>query len=184
MISDETLYYNYFNGDESGLTGLMERYSNSLTNYIYGYLHDIHDSEDLMIEAFAYIIIKKPQIRETCLKAYIYKSARHLALRFLSKKRLSRCCVFEDMECKLESEIFIEEVIQKNERNRTLHLCLEQLNANYREALYLVYFENMRHAEVAIIMGKSEKQVADLIYRGKNSIRKKLGQVGINSAEY
>lgn len=184
MITDETLYYRYLSGDDSGLTDLIERYGNSLTNYIHGYLHDIHDAEDLMIEAFAYITIKKPQIKEACLKAYLYKSARHLALRFVSKKRLNKCFIFEDMKYELESDTLIEEVIQKKERNHILHLCMEQLNPDYREALYLVYFENMHHAEVATIMGKSEKQVADLIYRGKNSIRKRLGQEGIVSAEY
>ena len=49
MITDETLYRRYLEGDESGLTALMERYGNSLTFYINGYLHDINDAEDLMI---------------------------------------------------------------------------------------------------------------------------------------
>lgn len=33
-------------------------------------------------------------------------------------------------------------------------------------------------------MGKSEKQVADLVYRGKSSLRKRLEQEGITNAEY
>ena len=50
--------------------------------------------------------------------------------------------------------------------------------------MYLVYFENMHHAEAAAVMRKSEKQVSDLIYRGKNSLRKRLGQEGIADAKY
>ncbi len=83
MITDETLYHRFLDGDDSGLAELMERYGNSLTYYIHGYLNDIHDAEDLMIEAFAYIATKKPRVREACLKAYLYKSARNLALRFV-----------------------------------------------------------------------------------------------------
>ena len=45
-------------GDDEGLNGLMERYGNSLTFYINGYLHDLHESEDLMIDAFSYLIAK------------------------------------------------------------------------------------------------------------------------------
>ena len=73
MTTDETLYRRYLEGDESGLAGLMERYGNSLTFYITGYLHDVNDAEDLMIEAFAYLTIKKPRIREGCFKAYLTK---------------------------------------------------------------------------------------------------------------
>ncbi len=184
MITDETLYRSYLDGDDRGLTVLMERYGSSLTFYIHGYLHDIYDAEDLMIEAFSYLIAKKPRIRDGGFKAYLYKSARHLALRFISKKSLSRCFGFDEIGSEPESGILIEEVIQTEERNHTLHLCMDQLNPDYREALYLVYFENMHHAEAAAVMGKSEKQVSDLIYRGKNSLRKRLGQEGIADAKY
>ena len=183
MITDETLCHRYLEGDESGLTALMERYGNSITFYINGYLHDINDAEDLMIEAFAYLTVKKPRIREN-FKAYLYKTARHLALRFIAKNRLHRCFGFDDFGKEPESGTLIEEVIQTEERNRILHLCMEQLNPDYREALYLVYFENMRHAEAAAVMGKREKQVADLVYRGRNSLRKRLELEGIISAEY
>ena len=184
MITDVTLYRRYLEGDESGLTALMERYGNSLTFYMNGYLHDLNDAEDLMIEAFAYLITKRPRIREGNFKAYLYKAARHLALRLAVKNRKQRCFSFEDMEKEPESGILIEEIVCIGERDRTLHFCMEQLSPDYREALYLVYFENMHHAEAAVVMGKSEKQVADLIYRGKNSLRKRLGQGGVTNAQY
>lgn len=56
MITDEKLYKGYLDGDDANLTLLMERYGNRLTLYINVYLHDLYDSEDLMIEAFAYLI--------------------------------------------------------------------------------------------------------------------------------
>ena len=71
-----------------------------------------------------------------------------------------------------------------NERNDLLSLCMERLKPDYRQALYLVYFEQLRHAEAAEIMGKSEKQVADLVYRGKKSLRKRLEEEGVVNAEY
>ena len=184
MMNDEIFYRRYLEGDESGLTTLMERYGDKLTFYINGYLNDVNDAEDLMIEAFAYLITKRPRIREGNFKAYLYKAARHLALRLAVKNRKQRCFSFEDMGKELESGILIEEVVCTEERDRTLHFCMDQLNPAYREALYLVYFENMHHAEAAVVMGKSKKQVADLIYRGKNSLRKRLGQEGFTNAQY
>lgn len=154
MITDETIYRRYFEGDESELAALVERYGNSLTFYINGYLNDVNDAEDLMIEAFAYLTIKRPHIREGCLKSYLYKTARHLAIRMAAKNRMQRSFGFEDMGKEPESKALIEDVIQPEEHNQTLRMCMEQLNPDYREALYLVYFENMRHAEADSVMGK------------------------------
>ena len=60
MISDEELYRQYLSGDETGLEELMRKYDNPLTLYINGYLHDVHEAEDLMIEVFSYLFAKRP----------------------------------------------------------------------------------------------------------------------------
>lgn len=114
----------------------------------------------------------------------MYKIARNLSLRFIKKRHLNHSFSLEEIEKEPESKILIEEVIQKEEFNQSLYLCLDRLNPGYREALYLVYFEDMHHSEAAAVMGKSEKQVSDLVYRGRNSLRKYLEQEGITNAEY
>ena len=180
-VNDITLYQRFLSGDDSGLQRLMERYGNSLTLYIDGYLRDIHEAEDLMIEAFAYFVAKRPRLRDDGFRAYLYKSARHLALRCLQKKRRKQIFSFDDLEQEPESEVLIETLVQTDERSRMLHLCMEELHPAYREALYLVYFEGMRHAEAAAVMRKTEKQIADLVYRGRASLRKTLEREGITT---
>ena len=64
MTSDESLYRRYLGGNDDGLTGLMERYGDKLTLYLDGYLRDIHEAEDLMIEVFAYLVARRPAIRD------------------------------------------------------------------------------------------------------------------------
>lgn len=80
-MTDEQYYRLYLDGDETGLSELMKKYGSALTLYINGYLHDLHEAEDLMIEVFTYLFVKKPRIRDGGLKAYLYKSARHMAIR-------------------------------------------------------------------------------------------------------
>ena len=53
MSTDEEFYKQYLCGDEAGLEALMKKYGDPLTLYINGYLHDVHEAEDLMIEAFS-----------------------------------------------------------------------------------------------------------------------------------
>ncbi len=52
MVTDDILYRRYLGGDEDSLSALMERHGDKLTLYLDGCLHDLHESEDLMIEAF------------------------------------------------------------------------------------------------------------------------------------
>ena len=49
MSTDEEFYKQYLCGDEAGLEALMKKYGDPLTLYINGYLHDVHEAEDLMI---------------------------------------------------------------------------------------------------------------------------------------
>ena len=69
-MTDEVLYRRYLGGDEDALGELMERYGTKLTLYLDGYLRDLHEAEDLMIEAFAYLIAKRPAIRDGGFRAY------------------------------------------------------------------------------------------------------------------
>ena len=77
MACDETLYRQYLSGDDEGLNALMKKYGAPLTLYIDGYLHDVHEAEELMLDVFAYLFTKKPRIRDGGFKAYLYKAARH-----------------------------------------------------------------------------------------------------------
>ena len=180
-MTDEELYRRYLDGDESGLAVLMEQYGDALTLYIDGYLGDVHEAEDLMIEVFSYLLTKRPRIRDGGLKAYLYKAARHMALRHKSKRR----AVFslEDLAEEPEGKTLVEEVIKNKERSRILHLCMERLHAEYREVLYLTYFEGLSYAEAAEVMGKSVKQITNMVYRGKQSLRELLEKEGITHAE-
>ena len=181
MFSDEELYRQYLNGKEEGLDSLMQRYGNSLTLYINGYLHDLHEAEDLMIEVFAYVFTKKPHIRDGGLKAYLYKAARHMALRH--KSRLHRVFCLEDLPEEPEEKILVEEVIRTKERNQILHLCMDELYSDYREALYLTYFEGMSYQQAAKVMGKSVKQITNMVYRGKERLCGLLQREGITDVE-
>ena len=69
------------------------------------------------------------------------------------------------------------------ERRETLRLCMERLHDDYREALYLTYFEDLSYAEAAEVMGKNVKQVTNLIYRGKERLRGLLEKEGITNAQ-
>lgn len=181
MACDEVFYRQYLNGDDAGLEALMKKYGDPLTLYIDGYLHDIHGAEELMLDVFAYLFTKKPRIREGGFKAYLYKAARHMALRHRSKRRLMFS--LDVLTDEPDGQLLAEEVIGTAERNRILHGCMGEINPDYREVLYLTYFEGMSYAQAAEVTGKTVKQITNLVYRGKESLRKLLEREGITNAE-
>ena len=181
MTTDEALYRRYLDGDEDALGELMERYGTKLTLYLDGYLCDLHEAEDLMIEAFAYLIAKKPRIRDGGFRAYLYQSARHMALRGRSRRRLFFS--LDNLTEEPDGQTLVEEVVRTKERDRILHFCMAALNPDYREALYLVYFEDMSYRNAATVMNKSESQITKLVYRGKQSLKVILEQEGFEYAD-
>lgn len=58
MISDEMAYRQYLGGDEAAAAVLVERYGDALTCYLGGWVRDVQEAEDLMIEAFSRMFAK------------------------------------------------------------------------------------------------------------------------------
>ena len=88
MLTDEQLYDRYFQGERQAAEQLVDRHGDALLRFINGYISDYHESEDLMIESFAQMFAKKRQVTsDHCFKAYLYKTARNLSVRYCRKKR-------------------------------------------------------------------------------------------------
>lgn len=184
MQSDETLYERYIKGDESAAQPLVERYGDLLILYINSYLKDIHESEDLMIEAFSQLFARERPIHEEgCFKAYLYKTARNLVLRHKQKHRIF-FLPLEELSFEPEEKVLTETAILRDEGHRQLYAAMEKLKAEYREALYLVYFENMSYRNAALVMKKSEQQVTNLVHRGKKSLKAILEKEGFTYENY
>lgn len=59
MITDETIYQQYLRGETNAADLLVEKYADMLIFYINGYIKDVHEAEDLVIEAFSQVICKR-----------------------------------------------------------------------------------------------------------------------------
>ena len=129
-----------------------------------------------MLDVFAYLFTKKPKIRDGGFKAYLYKAARHMALRHKSKRK--PLFSLDALTGEPDGRLLAVEVIRTEERNRILHFCMDEMNPDYREVLYLTYFEDMSYAQAAEVTGKTVKQITNMVYRGKESLRRLLEREG------
>ena len=72
----------------------------------------------------------------------------------------------------------IETEYLKEEQKIMLHKALHNLKPDYRQVLYLTYFEDFTIDEAAVIMKKNKKQINNLLYRAKQSLRNELEKGG------
>ena len=177
-VSDERLFERLVMGDQEALRPLMGRHGDALMLYVKGYVHDIDAAEDLMIEAFSRMLVKRPYLREGGFKPYLFKTARNMALGHLRLR--NRFMSVDDLGDGLASGERIEDSILQDERAQTLYRCLEKIPPDYREALYLVYIEDMSYDEAGAVMRKTRKQIDNLVQRGKKAMRPLLAEEGIS----
>ena len=183
MTDDEKLYQQYLAGDETAADELVARYGDTLTLYIHGFLGDLHEAEDLMIEAFALMFAKPRPVSEPgSFRGYLFRVGRNLAGRHRQKHRL-RLLSLDELTFEPKGEALAETPLYGMERKRQLYQAMEKLRDDYREALYLVYFEDMSYRQAASVMGKSESQVTKLVYRGKQSLKTILEEEGLEYAD-
>ena len=193
-LADGALYDRFLRGETSAYDQLMIRHGDSLTRYLYGYLHDWHEAEDLMIEAFARVMVKRPSIQENAFKAYLFRTARNLALRFRERRSRLQFFSVDGMETEIADSLLaagggsasggspVEEDIRNDEVKRALFQCLDRIDPELREALWLIYFEEMSYAQAAEVMRVKVKRIDRLLVRGKREMRKELEKEGITNA--
>ena len=181
MRSDEELYMLFLNGHTECYDELMVRYGDTLTAYLKGFLQSFEDAEDLMIEAFANIMAKKPKIKNG-FKAYLFRTGHNLVYHLYIKKNKVKIFSLDDMdeEITADGENF-EEKLCNDEQKKALHKCIGRLDPELREAVWLVYFENISYEQTAVIMDVSKKKVDYMLTRAKVVLKREMGKEGYDS---
>jgi RNA polymerase sigma-70 factor (ECF subfamily) len=72
----------------------------------------------------------------------------------------------------------LEAAILTDERKRAVNAAIAQLPEQTQQAIHLVYFEEMSYAQAAAVMGKTTKQIDNLLSRGKLALKDILGKEG------
>ena len=78
------------------------------------------------------------------------------------------------MENYIQDEYDLEKLYIIEERKITVHRALRKLNTEYRQVLWLLYFDGLSNAEAAIVMKKSSRQMKNLVYRAKSALKSEL----------
>ncbi|MBQ7474997.1 MAG: sigma-70 family RNA polymerase sigma factor [Clostridia bacterium] len=172
------VYRRYTDGDESALGEIVRAYADAMIFFTATLVKNPSDAEEIVSDAFADLALKKRAFRgESALRTYLYAICRHKAIDLIRKRarRGEILSLDEDQAADFET---LEGRVLRTERDERLHSAMAELCEEYRVALYLVYFEEMSHEDVARAMKKSRKQTENVIFRARRALRALLEKEG------
>ncbi|WP_303797977.1 RNA polymerase sigma factor [Ruminococcus flavefaciens] len=174
----ELYYRRYLEGDDTALVDMICDYKDGVILYLCGITGSYSLAEEFMEDAFFKIAAKKPRFSgKSSFKTWLFTIARNVAVDGMRKlSRISDKSV-EEYD-KMTDERSIEKEYLREEQKISLHRAMESLNPDYRQVLYLTYFEELSNSEAARVMKKSCRQIENLLYRAKQALRSKLEKEG------
>lgn len=174
-------YRRFLAGDETAFVEIVDAYRESLIFFLYRYVGDIHAAEDLAEDVFVEVLLHPGRYRFQCaLKTWLFAIGRNKAVDFLRKTSRLQLVPLDEAE-RIAEVTGLEDAVLDSEEKRQLNQAMDQIPEDYRMALYLVYFEELSYEEAGKVMKKNRKQVENLVYRGKQSLRKILQQEGLEN---
>ena len=177
MDNGASSYRRYLDGEEAAFEQIVRDYFDPLIGFIDSYVHDESVAEDIAIDTFSDLIVHKHRYNfRVSLKTYLFMIGRSRALNYI--KRRSRFQMVElDLAERELPEVSSPEILYDNcQRDQAVRDALTQLHSDMQETVYLVYFEEMSCQDAAKVMRKTVKQVYNLLYRAKTTLRTILAE--------
>ena len=184
MDNGASSYRRFLDGDDKGLAEIVRDYKDGLMLYLNGFVSNISVAEELMEETFFKIITKRPRFSaKYTFKTWLYTIGRNTAIDYLRHRAKLSDIPVEDMAEYLRDEYDLEQMYILEERKIALHRALKNLHPEYRQVLWLLYFEDFSHADAAAIMHKTSRQMKNLVYRAKSALKAELDKEGFTHEE-
>lgn len=183
-LSDAELWNAFRRGDQDAFAFIFQKFSPALYTYGFHLCRSRFQTEDCIQDLFVHLHQHRSTLGETdSIKFYLYRSLRR---RIAEKAQAGSRWVFPDelsglpefeMDMPADTVLIDEQTVQ--EQKQKLTYLLNQLPRRQKEALYLMYFDELSYPEVAQVMGLEIKSVYNLIYNALVALRGQIEQANI-----
>lgn len=173
-------------GDDAAFAELVERFQHRLVAVMHHLVGSVHEAEDLAQEAFLRIYrIRQKYTPKAKFSTWLFTIANNLALNALRDKKRRPALPLEVQESgpvgprpTVHPPADLGETpsagLRHKELGEVIRIALDGLNERQRVAIVLNKFEDMNYAEIAEVMGLSEKAVKSLLSRARTKLREAL----------
>lgn len=179
MEQELNSYQRFLDGDPEGLCQIIGTYKDGLILYLNSLLNDLSLAEELAEDVFVKLVLKKPRfLGRSAFKTWLYAIARNIAMDNL-RQRNRQPVSLEEHRCTDEEASLEDSYIQQEDKIR-LHQCIKQLKAEYRQVLWLAYFEDFSYQQIGKIMKKSTHSIETMAYRARLALKQILIKEGFS----
>lgn len=173
--------YNCFlNGNNDALVEIIRDYKDGLTFFLCEFVGDLSLAEELMEDTFVRLYVKKPHFSgKSSFKTWLYAIGRNVAREYLRKEKRRKTVSIDDHPELTDPLWDPERSYFKNENRLRLYAALQKLKPEYRQVLWLHYFEELREKEIAQVMKKSSNNIGVLLHRAKKALKDECEKEGV-----
>ncbi len=173
-------------GDKKALSYIYTKYFNSLYNYGTRIARNAELAEDCIQELFIEFWNKREALSNVRnIKYYLYKSLRRKILYklFLEARQMEKGDL-PSFEIELSDKThFLNQQINIEIRNRLTQL-VEALTPKQKEAIFLIYYDELSYEEAASIMGLKIKTIYNLIHLAITKLRDQKNTLSLFSFNF
>ena len=177
MQEDKELIEKHLKGDEKALEVLISKYLKPIYNFIFGYVQNQQDAEDLTQETFLKVWrnLKKFK-KEKNFQSWLWTIARNTCFDFLRKKRRSQVWYLEDLSSLPDSRSLPYEAFEKEGLKEKLEEAIKSLPFKMRQILNLYYKEGLNFREIAETLNEPLNTIKSRHRRALKEIKKLLSE--------
>ncbi|HET7910917.1 MAG TPA: RNA polymerase sigma factor [Pseudolabrys sp.] len=173
--SDEALMARVARGDERAFQLLARRHVPAMLGIARRILGNAAEAEDVAQEALMRVWTHAPRWQPLALfRTWLTRVVVNLCL---DRKRRAPWVELEAAGDIVDPSPGATEKVETEERERMVAAAIDRLPARQRSAIMLTYGEGMSNAEVAEILETSVSAVETLLVRGKQNLRRALGNM-------
>ena len=185
--TNEDLVRSVAAGDAHAFERLVNRHQKRILNFIFHFMGDPTDAEDLTQEVFLRVWKSagayKPEAKFT---TWLYRIAANLCINRQRSLRIRKWFSMSEADSQQQesSEVLIdtagvsrttpEDDLLQSELSQQVRKALDALPSSQRLAIVLKIYDGMTYLEISQILGRSVSAVDSLLIRAKKNLQKKL----------
>jgi RNA polymerase sigma-70 factor, ECF subfamily len=179
--TDEELIAEFQAGDDRGFIELVDRYKDRLVNFVYRFLHDMTDAEDLVQETFLKVYKNKQAYREIAkFSTWIYTIAGNLARSELRKRKRRKTYTMSELS--YEDNQFnavdpgkdTEGIVFNTYAGEEIHKAINNLNEPFKTIIILRDIQELSYEDISTILDIPMGTVKSRVNRARLKLQETL----------
>ena len=179
-MEDSKLIEKLKSGDSEAVVELYTAYADRIYSLVFNQVDRNRDAaQDIVQETFLAASKSASKFHgRSKVYTWLYSIAHRKVADFYRRKKREARYQTESSDGHIDpgsgGEPLVTEIMETEEKNRTIQETLSSLPLHYKEVLILKYVEEMPVAEISQVMGRSPKSVEGLLTRARRELRDRL----------